>query len=295
MPNKVQNKEHYLKIAQNLDNIANLFRQLTNSEVTLTHVAKTLNMKASQLGPAMFNDASLQSKLKLKEDSLKIIKLSMSPYEKLIADIYGINIKDIIVTVSKSQEDDINNILNSLTNRQLTIITALYGLDGKEPSTQSQVGHDINITSERVNQIKQKILRIVRYKLTAFYNYPHEFDLNPESPIGHIRLLEKEIIQLNEKLSYAESIVTKLQNQLQKKININNDTISEFQSIDIAQLNLSVRAYNSLTRAGIKTLLDIALLDEMKLRQIRNLGNKSITEIKNALHNYGFELGQNKI
>lgn len=293
MPNKVQNKEHYLNIAQNLDNIANLFRQLTNGKVTLTHVAKTLNMKASQLGPAIFNDSLLQSKLKLKEDSLKIIKLSMSPHEQLIADIFGIRIKDIVVTVSKSQENDINDIiLKSLTNKQIYIITALYGLNGKDPFTLSQTANNINISKERVRQIKEKAIRILRYRLTIFYNYPHEIDLNPDSYIGHIRILEKKIIHLDKKLSDAELKVIELQNQLQK--NMNDDTIPKFQSIDISRLNLSVRAYNSLKRAGINTLLDIALLDEIKIRTIRNLGEKSIIEIKNILKSYGFELGQLK-
>jgi len=59
-------------------------------------------------------------------------------------------------------------------------------------------------------------------------------------------------------------------------------------------LELSVRAYNCLKRAGINTIAD--LLDKTidDLGKVRNLGKKSIDEIEEKLNNHpgGFHLKQ---
>ena len=57
-------------------------------------------------------------------------------------------------------------------------------------------------------------------------------------------------------------------------------------SVDITELNLSVRSYNCLKRAGCNTVGDILdLIDEEGngLRRIRNLGSRSEAEIKEML------------
>jgi len=64
--------------------------------------------------------------------------------------------------------------------------------------------------------------------------------------------------------------------------------------ISIDELELSVRAYNCLKRAGINTIAD--LLDKTidDLGKVRNLGKKSIDEIEEKLNNHpgGFHLKQ---
>ncbi len=64
--------------------------------------------------------------------------------------------------------------------------------------------------------------------------------------------------------------------------------------ISIDELELSVRAYNCLKRAGINTISD--LLDKTidDLGKVRNLGKKSIDEIEEKLNNHpgGFQLKQ---
>ena len=60
-------------------------------------------------------------------------------------------------------------------------------------------------------------------------------------------------------------------------------------STEIAELNLSVRSYNCLKRAGCNTIGDILnLIDEQEkgLRNIRNLGSRSEQEILEAVRKY---------
>jgi len=58
----------------------------------------------------------------------------------------------------------------------------------------------------------------------------------------------------------------------------------------IDDVDLSVRAYNGLRRAGIHTLGDIANLTEDELRAIRNIGGRTLSEIKDLLNSYELSL-----
>ncbi len=53
-------------------------------------------------------------------------------------------------------------------------------------------------------------------------------------------------------------------------------------------LGLSARSFNSLDRAGIKYLGELVLMSENELKNIKNLGKKSLDEIKECLNEQGF-------
>jgi DNA-directed RNA polymerase subunit alpha len=56
-------------------------------------------------------------------------------------------------------------------------------------------------------------------------------------------------------------------------------------------LGLSARSFNSLDRAGIKYLGELVLMSENELKNIKNLGKKSLDEIKECLEEQGFGSG----
>lgn len=55
----------------------------------------------------------------------------------------------------------------------------------------------------------------------------------------------------------------------------------------IEDLDLSVRSYNCLKRAGIQTVEELTLKTEDEMMRIRNLGKKSLKEVKDKLHDLG--------
>ncbi len=55
----------------------------------------------------------------------------------------------------------------------------------------------------------------------------------------------------------------------------------------IEELELSVRSYNCLEAAGIKTIRDLVQKSESEMLKYRNFGRKSLTEIKNILREMG--------
>lgn len=52
-------------------------------------------------------------------------------------------------------------------------------------------------------------------------------------------------------------------------------------------LNLSTRPFNSLDRAGYRTIRDIVSLNQAEIWKIRNLGTKGLREIAGALWRHG--------
>jgi len=60
--------------------------------------------------------------------------------------------------------------------------------------------------------------------------------------------------------------------------------------LPIEELDLSVRSYNCLKRAGINTVEDLTRKTEEDMMKIRNLGKKSLQEVKEKLANLGLSL-----
>ena len=57
----------------------------------------------------------------------------------------------------------------------------------------------------------------------------------------------------------------------------------------IEELELSVRSYNCLKRAGIATVQDLANKSEADMMKVRNLGKKSLDEVIAKLHDLGLD------
>ena len=60
----------------------------------------------------------------------------------------------------------------------------------------------------------------------------------------------------------------------------------------IEELELSVRSYNCLKRAGITTVQDLASKSEADMMKVRNLGKKSLDEVSNNLHSLDVEFAK---
>ncbi len=72
-----------------------------------------------------------------------------------------------------------------------------------------------------------------------------------------------------------------------------NATMALTEKLDksIEELELSVRSFNCLEAAGIKTIRDLIQKSESEMLKYRNFGRKSLTEIKNILKDMGLRFG----
>jgi DNA-directed RNA polymerase subunit alpha len=77
----------------------------------------------------------------------------------------------------------------------------------------------------------------------------------------------------------AEIMVEKEEDQKEKVL-----------EMTIEELDLSVRSYNCLKRAGINTVLELASKSEDDMMKVRNLGRKSLEEVRAKLDELGLGL-----
>ena len=73
---------------------------------------------------------------------------------------------------------------------------------------------------------------------------------------------------------------------------VDKDEVKPERALDkvIEELDLSVRSYNCLKRAGINTVADLANMSEPEMLKVKNLGRKSLVEVKDKLDSLGLSL-----
>ncbi len=103
--------------------------------------------------------------------------------------------------------------------------------------------------------------------------------LPQEAVVWAARLL---IEHLNKFLGLAE---------ITQDINIEKEVVTveenKYENITIEDLDLSVRSYNCLKRANIGTVLELTEKSEEEMMKVKNLGKKSLKEIKEKLQSIG--------
>jgi len=86
-------------------------------------------------------------------------------------------------------------------------------------------------------------------------------------------------VNLTEEAQEAEIMVEKEEDEKEKVL-----------EMTIEELDLSVRSYNCLKRAGINTVQELSTKSEEDMMKVRNLGRKSLDEIKSKMSELGLEL-----
>lgn len=96
-------------------------------------------------------------------------------------------------------------------------------------------------------------------------------DFNYFKELPNVEFIEEEIKEEEEEEIYTEPSDTEL-----------NKTIEE--------MDLSLRSFNCLKRAGFDTVADIVDKSEAELKTIKNFGRKSLEEVKDKIHDMGLTL-----
>ncbi|SDK57511.1 DNA-directed RNA polymerase subunit alpha [Sediminibacillus albus] len=86
-------------------------------------------------------------------------------------------------------------------------------------------------------------------------------------------------VGLTDEAQSAEIMIEKEEDQKEKVL-----------EMTIEELDLSVRSYNCLKRAGINTVQELAHKSEEDMMKVRNLGRKSLEEVKHKLEDLGLGL-----
>ena len=88
-------------------------------------------------------------------------------------------------------------------------------------------------------------------------------------------------IDLSEATKHTQVMVEKEESMKEKVL-----------EMSIEYLELSVRSFNWLKRAGISTVEDLSNKTEAEMLKVRNLGKKSFDEVTNKLHSLGLDFAE---
>lgn len=109
---------------------------------------------------------------------------------------------------------------------------------------------------------------------------------NSIKPSNAISLASKFLIDHFNVISALNSIISSQNYMYEPEEKIANKKLEK----KIEELDLSVRSYNCLKRAGINTVGELTQKTSEEMMRVRNLGRKSLKEVIQKLHEIGLEL-----
>ena len=135
----------------------------------------------------------------------------------------------------------------------------------------------VNVTIEntRVGQITDYDKLTLDVWTNGVINAQEAVSLAAKVLTEHLNLF----VNLSDKASSAEVMVEKDDKGKEKIL-----------EMTIEDLDLSVRSFNCLKRAGINTVEDLINKSEEDMMKVRNLGRKSLEEVVQKLNSLGFSL-----
>jgi len=113
------------------------------------------------------------------------------------------------------------------------------------------------------------------------------FDIETDAQIGPVEAFTNALEVMNKQLSVFNGVLdVNISATLPKRSGDESELKPFMLAVD--SLGLSARSFNSLDRAGIKFLGQLVLMNENEIKNIKNLGKKSLDEINECLIEHGF-------
>lgn len=134
---------------------------------------------------------------------------------------------------------------------------------------------NFNVDNTRVGQITDYDKLTLEVWTNGVINAQEAVSLSAKVLTEHLNLF----VDLSDKGHNTEIMVEK-----------NEQDKGKVLELTIEELDLSVRSFNCLKRAGINTVEDLINRSEDDMMKVRNLGRKSLEEVMNKLVSLGFNL-----
>ena len=113
------------------------------------------------------------------------------------------------------------------------------------------------------------------------------FDIETDAQIGPVEAFTNALEVMSKQLSVFNGVLDVDISTPAPKKGSDDSELKPF-LVTVDSLGLSARSFNSLDRAGIKYLGELVLMNENEIKNIKNLGKKSLDEINECLEEKGF-------
>ena len=235
------------------------------------------------------------------------INRAFSGYEKLWLECVGLNDRkdraihtfDIRI-VPPDCDDTMKELLKTLNKRERSICEMwCNGL------TIDEIAKQYDLTRSRIQQIRAKAVRKLksqnRYKILIYGKRLYERMITErQNYIDNAVYPDKYLEMVDEAQQFVDDKNIEALSELRKDIDnyiasindgstvINKDITFEelYNSIELSP-PLSVRTYNCMCRANIRSLGEVANMTPGQVMRIRNLGRRSLEELTNIMNKYG--------
>lgn len=193
--------------------------------------------------------------------------------------------KNLLYVVRGALEDDepteltedvmagIQYALSTLKERERYVIIERY----REKRTLRSIGEDIGVKTERVRQIINKAERNLRH--------PRNIAFMTKGVIGYIKKVNAIEYERGYKRGYDEGYEQGMKDAPNGVVKAGMSVT--LASLPIEVLDLSIRTFNALKKAGFNTIGDVVPLTYREMIHIKNLGTKQRGEVASGLHRYG--------
>jgi len=160
---------HMVETINRLKKIHQELVQKTGREPTVQEIAEAIKMPVPKV-------------TKILQDSQELLSLDSpigddeeSFLRDFVQDIYNPSPADIVIRANLKEQ--ITKALNTLTEREATVIKMRFGIGDGQEHTLEEIGQKLKVTRERVRQIETKALRklaesALREKLKSFSDNP---------------------------------------------------------------------------------------------------------------------------
>lgn len=181
--------------------------------------------------------------------------------------------------LTPDQQAGLSFAISTLTDREQKCLL-LYYRDGWDLV---RIGKEFGVTRERIRQVIAKAVRKLRYPTRSKY-------VIKGYHVASGNIFRNQMEQYRMEIDRAKHNADETIRNFRRVVKEPETAISEaVGNTDIAELNLSVRAYNVLKRAGCRTIADVLMLPSVKhLTRLRNMGRKSAEEVIETLRERGY-------
>lgn len=288
-----EKKEKLDAMIDRMQRVLAALEEIRDNDVTETAVLKKYGLDHKTFRAVVYDhdwDAATRvdgRKRKGSVEKLEGVVPTRSWAEDLFVSVYGV--KDCSIPIPDDATERFEEVISELPGDLPEIMFLLY----REGLTLKEAGEELQKTGERIRQLKERALRMLRSPHRTAYMLMGES--GEEVYISRMRAEElKEKAENDYSCRMMRKEIERLDRLIWAKEKILKDEKERIpiEEWDVLGINLSIRAFNALKKANVQTFGQLLAMTYGDLKRIRNMGPKTADEVMEEVGRAGFKLAE---